>query len=77
MCVNHYIKTNVHIISIYPQLSVQIVKQYNIGNAYNRPLIMFQAPVFFEPYLRVHNYLSTCSTEKFPMGRYIVDGQVS
>nr|NP_651229.2 uncharacterized protein Dmel_CG6204 [Drosophila melanogaster]AAF56255.1 uncharacterized protein Dmel_CG6204 [Drosophila melanogaster] len=57
-------------------LSVQIVKQYNIGNAYNRPLIMFQAPVFFEPYLRVHNYLSTCSTEKFPMGRYIVDGQM-
>ncbi|EDX14184.1 GD21076 [Drosophila simulans] len=57
-------------------LSVQIVKQYNIGNAYNRPLIMFQAPVFFEPYLRVHNYLSTCSTEKFSMRRYIVDGQM-
>lgn len=40
------IKINVHNISIHPQLSVQIVKQYNIGNAYNRPLIMFQAPVF-------------------------------
>ncbi|XP_043653584.1 NFX1-type zinc finger-containing protein 1 isoform X1 [Drosophila teissieri] len=57
-------------------LSVQIVKQYNIGNIYDRPLIMFQAPVFFEPYLRVHNYLSTCSTEQFPMRRYIVDGEL-
>ncbi|XP_037731909.1 NFX1-type zinc finger-containing protein 1 [Drosophila subpulchrella] len=55
-------------------LSVQIVKQYNIGNIYDRPMTMFQTPVFFEPYLRVHNYLSTCSTEEFPMRRYIVDG---
>ncbi|XP_017046922.1 NFX1-type zinc finger-containing protein 1 [Drosophila ficusphila] len=54
-------------------LSVQIVKQYNIGTIYDRPLYMFQTPVFFEPYLRVHNYLSTCSTEQFPMRRYIVD----
>ncbi|XP_016981428.2 NFX1-type zinc finger-containing protein 1 [Drosophila rhopaloa] len=56
-------------------LSVQIVKQYNIGNIYDRQLFMFQTPVFFEPYLRVHNYLSTCSTEQFPMRRYIVDGE--
>ncbi|XP_022224892.2 NFX1-type zinc finger-containing protein 1 [Drosophila obscura] len=57
-------------------LSVVIVKQYNIGNIYERPLMMFQTPVFFEPYVRVHNYLSTCSTEQFPMRRYIVDGQI-
>jgi len=56
---------------------VQIIKQYNIGKIYDRPMIMFQTPVFFEPYLRVHNYLSTCSTEHFPMRRYIVDGVVS
>ncbi|XP_070072606.1 NFX1-type zinc finger-containing protein 1 [Drosophila takahashii] len=57
-------------------LSVQIVRQYNIGNIYDRPLTMFQTPVFFEPYLRVHNYVSTCSTEQFPMRRYIVDGEL-
>ncbi|KAH8416675.1 hypothetical protein KR222_006367, partial [Zaprionus bogoriensis] len=57
-------------------LSVEIAKQYNIGNIYGQPLIMFEAPVFFEPYLRVHNYLSTCSADSFPMRRYIVDGQV-
>ncbi|XP_033244173.1 NFX1-type zinc finger-containing protein 1 [Drosophila miranda] len=56
-------------------LSVEIVRQHNIGNIYERPLIMFQTPVFFEPYVRVHNYLSTCSTE-IPMRRYIVDGQI-
>ncbi|XP_052843035.1 NFX1-type zinc finger-containing protein 1 [Drosophila gunungcola] len=56
-------------------LSVQIVKQFNIGNIYDRPLFVFQTPVFFEPYLRVHNYLSTCSTEQFPMRRYLVDGE--
>ncbi|KAH8264504.1 hypothetical protein KR038_009221 [Drosophila bunnanda] len=55
-------------------LSVEIVRQHNIGKIYDRPLIMFQTPVFFEPYLRVHNYLSTCSTEQFPMRRYIVEG---
>ncbi|XP_017084019.1 NFX1-type zinc finger-containing protein 1 isoform X2 [Drosophila eugracilis] len=57
-------------------LSVQIVKQYNIGSIYDRPLIMFQTPVFFEPYLRVHNYLSTCSADQFPMRRYIIDGKL-
>ncbi|KAH8374720.1 hypothetical protein KR200_004620 [Drosophila serrata] len=57
------------------RLSVEIIRQYNIGKIYDRPLIMFQTPVFFEPYLRVHNYLSTCSTEHFPMRRYIVEGE--
>ncbi|KAH8243326.1 hypothetical protein KR032_006563 [Drosophila birchii] len=56
-------------------LSVEIVRQHNIGKIYDRPLIMFETPVFFEPYLRVHNYLSTCSTENFPMRRYIVEGE--
>ncbi|KAH8382098.1 hypothetical protein KR009_001889 [Drosophila setifemur] len=56
-------------------LSVEIVKQYNIGNIYDQSLIMFQTPVFFEPSRRVHDYLSTCSTEQFPMQRYIVDGE--
>jgi len=56
---------------------VEIVKQYNIGNIYGKPLIMFETPVFFEPYLRVHNYLSTCSADNFPMRRYIIDGCVS
>ncbi|XP_041633457.1 NFX1-type zinc finger-containing protein 1 [Drosophila kikkawai] len=56
-------------------LSVEIVRQHNIGKIYDRPLIMFQTPVFFEPYLRVHNYLSTCSTEQFAMRRYIVEGE--
>ncbi|EDV44249.1 uncharacterized protein Dana_GF16115 [Drosophila ananassae] len=58
------------------RLSVEIVSQYNIGNIYDQPLIMFQTPAFFEPYLRVHNYLSTCSTEQFPMRRYLVDGEL-
>ncbi|XP_030080781.1 NFX1-type zinc finger-containing protein 1 isoform X2 [Drosophila hydei] len=57
-------------------LNVEVVKQYNIGNIYGKPLIMFETPVFFEPYLRVHNYLSTCSADNFPMRRYIVEGQV-
>ncbi|BFF91150.1 NFX1-type zinc finger-containing protein 1 [Drosophila madeirensis] len=57
-------------------LSVEVVRQHNIGNIYDRPLIMFQTPVFFEPYVRVHNYLSTCSADQFPMRRYIVDGQI-
>ncbi|EDW58590.1 NFX1-type zinc finger-containing protein 1 [Drosophila virilis] len=57
-------------------LSVEIAKQYNIGNIYGRPLIMFETPAFFEPYLRVHNYLSTCSADNFPMCRYIVEGQL-
>ncbi|EDW14281.1 NFX1-type zinc finger-containing protein 1 isoform X1 [Drosophila mojavensis] len=56
--------------------SVEIAKQYNIGNIYNKNLIMFETPVFFEPYLRVHNYLSTCSADNFPMRRYIVEGEV-
>ncbi|XP_068157983.1 NFX1-type zinc finger-containing protein 1 isoform X1 [Drosophila tropicalis] len=55
-------------------LSVEIIKQHNIGNIYGKQLHMFQTPVFFEPYLRVHNYLSTCSAHNFPMCRYIVDG---
>ncbi|XP_034488930.1 NFX1-type zinc finger-containing protein 1-like [Drosophila innubila] len=55
-------------------LNVEIVKQYNIGNIYGKPLIMYETPVFFEPYLRVHDYLSTCSADNFPMRRYIVDG---
>ncbi|KAH8311185.1 hypothetical protein KR044_004691 [Drosophila immigrans] len=54
-------------------LGVEIVKQYNIGKIYGIPLIMFETPVFFEPYLRVHNYLSTCSADNFPMRRYIID----
>ncbi|EDV92731.1 NFX1-type zinc finger-containing protein 1 [Drosophila grimshawi] len=57
-------------------LSVEIAKQYNVGNIYGKPLIMFEAPVFFEPYLRVHNYLSTCSADNFPMRRYIIEGQL-
>lgn len=56
---------------------MEIIKQYNIGNIYGKRFIMFEAPVFFEPYLRVHNYLSTCSAENFPMRRYIVDDEVS
>ncbi|KAM8707092.1 hypothetical protein ACLKA7_011230 [Drosophila subpalustris] len=58
-------------------LSVEIAKQYNIGKIYGKPLIMFETPVFFEPYLRVHNYLSTCSAANFPMRRYIIDGCLS
>ncbi|KAH8277372.1 hypothetical protein KR026_009742, partial [Drosophila bipectinata] len=54
-------------------LSVEIISQYNIGNIYDQPLIMFQTPAFFEPYLRVHNYLMTCSPEHLPMRRYLVD----
>ncbi|XP_064550853.1 NFX1-type zinc finger-containing protein 1 [Drosophila montana] len=57
-------------------LSVEIAKQYNIGNIYGKPLIMFETPVFLEPYLRVHNYLSICSADNFPMCRYIVEGQI-
>ncbi|XP_030378641.1 NFX1-type zinc finger-containing protein 1 [Scaptodrosophila lebanonensis] len=57
-------------------VGVEIVNQYNIGHIYNKPLIMFQAPAFFEPYQRVFSYLSTCSIENFPMSRYIVDGQL-
>ncbi|XP_034117754.2 NFX1-type zinc finger-containing protein 1 [Drosophila albomicans] len=55
-------------------LSVEIIKQYNIGKIYDIPLIMFETPVFFEPYLRVHNYLTTCSADNFPMRLYIIDG---
>ncbi|KAH8291947.1 hypothetical protein KR054_002448 [Drosophila jambulina] len=80
-CVSNMITTNMNatIFQLYPfilsQLSVDIVRQHNIGKIYDRPLIMFETPVFFEPYLRVHNYLSTCSTEQFPMCRYIVEGE--
>ncbi|KAH8332520.1 hypothetical protein KR074_004730 [Drosophila pseudoananassae] len=56
-------------------LSVEIISQYNIGNIYDQPLIMFQTPAFFEPYLRVHNYLMTCSPEHLPMRRYLVDNE--
>lgn len=73
--IQNYIK-RILIILFEFQLSVEIVSQYNIGNIYDQPLIMFQTPAFFEPYLRVHNYLSTCSTEQFPMRRYLVDGEV-
>ncbi|ALC45834.1 CG6204 [Drosophila busckii] len=55
-------------------LSIEIARQYNIGNIYGKPLLMFEAPEFFEPYLRVHKNLSSCNVENFPMARYIIEG---
>ncbi|KAI8130712.1 NFX1-type zinc finger-containing protein 1 [Lucilia cuprina] len=56
-------------------IGIEIVRQYNIGNIYNRKLLMFETPAFFEPYHNVFNYLKNSTITNFPMKNYIVDGE--
>ncbi|XP_011194259.1 NFX1-type zinc finger-containing protein 1 [Zeugodacus cucurbitae] len=56
-------------------IGIEIVRQYNIGTVYDRPLLMFETPAFFEPYHNVYNYLNTYGEDKLPMKQYIMDGE--
>ncbi|XP_050316942.1 NFX1-type zinc finger-containing protein 1 [Bactrocera neohumeralis] len=56
-------------------LGIEIVRQYNIGTFYDRPLLMFETPAFFEPYNNVYNYLNTYGEDKLSMKQYIIDGE--
>lgn len=55
---------------------MEIVQQYNIGTVYDRPLLMFETPAFYEPYNNVYTYLNTYGEDKLPMKQYIIDGEV-
>ncbi|XP_075151258.1 NFX1-type zinc finger-containing protein 1 [Haematobia irritans] len=55
-------------------IGIEIARQYNIGNIYGRPLLMFESPAFFEPYHNVFNYLKNFTITDFPMQQYIVEG---
>lgn len=56
------------------QIAITIVHQFNIGNIYGKSLIMFETPVYFEPYQKAYRYLTNSNVINFPMSDYIVHG---
>uniref|UniRef100_A0A0K8V7C2 NFX1-type zinc finger-containing protein 1 n=2 Tax=Bactrocera latifrons TaxID=174628 RepID=A0A0K8V7C2_BACLA len=68
--------TNTHIYLLnLGYLGIENVRQYNIGTFYDRPLLMFEAPAFFEPYNNVYSCLNTYGEDKLSMKQYIIDGE--
>uniref|UniRef100_A0A1A9VAG4 AAA domain-containing protein n=1 Tax=Glossina austeni TaxID=7395 RepID=A0A1A9VAG4_GLOAU len=56
-------------------LAIEIVKQYNIGNIYQKKLLMFETPIFYEAYKNAYNFLKTSDDRNFPFQKYIVFGE--
>uniref|UniRef100_A0A1B0G524 AAA+ ATPase domain-containing protein n=1 Tax=Glossina morsitans morsitans TaxID=37546 RepID=A0A1B0G524_GLOMM len=56
-------------------LAIEIVKQYNIGNIYQKKLLMFEAPIFYEAYKNAYDFLKTSDDRSFPFQKYIVFGE--
>ncbi|XP_037948248.1 NFX1-type zinc finger-containing protein 1 [Teleopsis dalmanni] len=57
-------------------VSIEIVRQYNIGNIYQKKFLMFEAPTFFEPYYNVYNFFKKSNLNNFGMKNYIIDGEI-
>ncbi|XP_064550854.1 NFX1-type zinc finger-containing protein 1-like [Drosophila montana] len=55
-------------------IAITIVRQFNIGNIYGKSLIMFETPVYFEPYQKAYIYLTNSNVINFPMSDYVVHG---
>ncbi|KAH8311182.1 hypothetical protein KR044_004692, partial [Drosophila immigrans] len=55
-------------------IAITILRQFNIGNIYKKWLIMFETPVYFEPYQRAYRYLINSNVLNFPMTNFIVHG---
>uniref|UniRef100_A0A1A9UNT6 Uncharacterized protein n=1 Tax=Glossina austeni TaxID=7395 RepID=A0A1A9UNT6_GLOAU len=57
------------------KLDIEIFKQYNIGNIYQKKLLMFETPIFYEAYKNAYNFLKTSDDRNFPFQKYIVFGE--
>ncbi|XP_017477002.1 PREDICTED: NFX1-type zinc finger-containing protein 1 [Rhagoletis zephyria] len=56
-------------------VGIQILRQENIVAVYDRQLLMFETPAFFEPYNNVYNYLNIYGAGDLPMKTYILDDE--
>uniref|UniRef100_A0A1A9WEG2 AAA domain-containing protein n=1 Tax=Glossina brevipalpis TaxID=37001 RepID=A0A1A9WEG2_9MUSC len=56
-------------------IAIEIVEQYNIGCIYQKKLLMFEAPTYYEVYKNAYSYLRTINVENFPFKKYIVFGE--
>ncbi|XP_062126045.1 NFX1-type zinc finger-containing protein 1-like [Drosophila sulfurigaster albostrigata] len=55
-------------------IAITILRQYNIGNIYKKMLIVFETPVYFEPFQKAYRYLLNSNVLNFPMADFIVHG---
>lgn len=55
-------------------IAISILRQFNIGNIYRKMFIMFETPVYFEPFQKAYRYLTNSNVINFPMAEYIVHG---
>ncbi|KAH8358800.1 hypothetical protein KR093_002543 [Drosophila rubida] len=55
-------------------IAINILRQYDIGNIYKKMLIMFETPIYFEPYQKAYRYLVNSNVLKFPMTDFIIHG---
>ncbi|XP_034488707.1 NFX1-type zinc finger-containing protein 1-like [Drosophila innubila] len=55
-------------------IAITILRQFNIGNIYKKKLIVFETPVYFEPFEKAYRYLINSNVINFPMEDYIVHG---
>lgn len=59
------------------QVQIEIIKTFNIIDAFEKDFIMIESDVYFESYRHVYGVLKAFTEETFPMKNYIVDVDVS
>lgn len=52
------------------------MRQYNIGSIYNKKLLMFESPAFFEPYRNVFDAIKSYGSDEIPMEKYVLFDEV-